>query len=203
MDVTDAVRRRRMVRAFTPEPVAVAVARALVDLARRAPSAGHSQGWAFVALERRRRRPATGTSRCRASGAPTSAGPDSWPRLLWSSAGAAGCVGRALRRSRTRRPRGWATARRRGRCRTGGSTRGWPSSTSCWARSRPDWVPASSACLGHEPAVRESLGVPDDGWRVAGVVTLGHPVPNEPGPIRGLRGRSPLNEVLHQGLGSC
>ncbi len=51
MELSDAVRRRRMVRAFTPEPLLPGTVAALVDLARRAPSAGHTQGWAFVALE--------------------------------------------------------------------------------------------------------------------------------------------------------
>ena len=51
MELSDAVRRRRMVRAFTEAPVDPATVDHLVDLARRAPSAGHSQGWAFVVLE--------------------------------------------------------------------------------------------------------------------------------------------------------
>src|SRR5688500_14286374 len=50
MELGDAVRRRRMVRNFTDEPVAPALVRDLVDHARRAPSAGNSQGTAFVAL---------------------------------------------------------------------------------------------------------------------------------------------------------
>ena len=39
MELTDAVRGRRMVRAFTPDPVDPAVIDRLCDLARRAPSA--------------------------------------------------------------------------------------------------------------------------------------------------------------------
>ncbi|MGV3758422.1 MAG: nitroreductase family protein, partial [Actinomycetota bacterium] len=50
MSFADAVRRRRMVRAFTDEPIDPAVVDGLVDLARRAPSAGNSQGCAFVVL---------------------------------------------------------------------------------------------------------------------------------------------------------
>ena len=53
MELQDVVRRRRMVRRYSPRPVA----RELVDLALRnavrAPSAGHSQGWAFLVLEER------------------------------------------------------------------------------------------------------------------------------------------------------
>jgi nitroreductase len=40
-----------MVRAFLPEPVPAAVLDRVLDAGRRAPSAGHSQGWAFVVLE--------------------------------------------------------------------------------------------------------------------------------------------------------
>jgi nitroreductase len=40
-----------MVRAFRPEPVPAAVLDRVLDAGRRAPSAGHSQGWAFVVLE--------------------------------------------------------------------------------------------------------------------------------------------------------
>src|SRR5688500_12537848 len=50
MELSTAVRRRRMIRAFTAEPVAPAVVDGLIDLARRAPSAGNSQGCAFIVL---------------------------------------------------------------------------------------------------------------------------------------------------------
>ena len=51
MELTDAVRRRRMVRSYDPDrPVGDEVLHRLLDLATRAPSAGHSQGWDFVVL---------------------------------------------------------------------------------------------------------------------------------------------------------
>jgi nitroreductase len=51
MEFQDVVRRRRMVRAFQDRPVPPEVVdRALVN-AVRAPSAGFSQGWAFLVLE--------------------------------------------------------------------------------------------------------------------------------------------------------
>jgi nitroreductase len=40
-----------MVRAFLPEPVPAAVLDRVLDAGRRAPSAGNSQGWAFLVLE--------------------------------------------------------------------------------------------------------------------------------------------------------
>jgi nitroreductase len=51
MEFQDVVRRRRMVRNYSGEPVdPAAVARALAN-ATRAPSAGFSQGWGFLVLD--------------------------------------------------------------------------------------------------------------------------------------------------------
>ncbi|HEY4001475.1 MAG TPA: nitroreductase family protein [Candidatus Xenobia bacterium] len=51
MDFQDVVRRRRMVRAFRRDPVPPEVVERILDNGRRAPSAGHTQGWAFLVLE--------------------------------------------------------------------------------------------------------------------------------------------------------
>lgn len=51
MDVHDAITTRRMRRDFTAQPVPIAEVDRLCDLARRAPSAGNSQGVDFVVLE--------------------------------------------------------------------------------------------------------------------------------------------------------
>ncbi|MFN8482159.1 MAG: nitroreductase family protein [Anaerolineae bacterium] len=48
MEFEDVVRNRRMVRHFTPQPVAPEVVERLVQLARHAPSAGFTQGQSFV-----------------------------------------------------------------------------------------------------------------------------------------------------------
>lgn len=45
------IRRRRMTRRFTAEPLPDGLLASLVDLARRAPTAGYSQGVHFVVLE--------------------------------------------------------------------------------------------------------------------------------------------------------
>ena len=50
-DFADVVRRRRMTRAFTRDPVDEAVLLEMVDLASRAPSAGKVQGWHLVVLQ--------------------------------------------------------------------------------------------------------------------------------------------------------
>lgn len=48
MEFRETLRRRRMVRRYTDEPVDRAVVERIVDAARRAPTAGHSQGQFFV-----------------------------------------------------------------------------------------------------------------------------------------------------------
>jgi nitroreductase len=50
MELTDAVRRRRMVRTFTADPVPAASLDRILHNALRAPSAGFSQGQAFLVL---------------------------------------------------------------------------------------------------------------------------------------------------------
>jgi len=51
MEFPEVVRRRRMVRSYADEPVDPAVLQRMLDHAQRAPSAGFSQGWAFLVLD--------------------------------------------------------------------------------------------------------------------------------------------------------
>ena len=52
MELQDAIRRRRMVRAYDPDrPVPRDEVNVLLDLAIRAPSAGFTQGWRFLVLD--------------------------------------------------------------------------------------------------------------------------------------------------------
>ena len=53
MQFDDVVRRRRMVRNFDDRPVPTDVVERILANAQRAPSAGFSQGWAFLVLEGR------------------------------------------------------------------------------------------------------------------------------------------------------
>ena len=197
MDLSDAVRRRRMVRAFTPETIDPRVVDGLIDLARRAPSAGNSQGWAFVVLEG-----ATQTDRYWDVTLPPERRVDfRWPGLVAAPVLIVALV----------RPDAWvdryaepdkASAGR------GGSGQEWP--VPFW------WVDAGMAVehlllgvveagLGacffglfdHEEAVLAALGVPA-GWRAVGAVALGHPAPDRPGRSQG-RGRRPLGDILHRG----
>jgi Nitroreductase family len=51
MEFTEVIKRRKMVRAFTGEPLAPGTADRLLRAAERAPSAGFSQGYSFLVLE--------------------------------------------------------------------------------------------------------------------------------------------------------
>jgi nitroreductase len=51
MEFQDVVRRRKMVRSYTTDPVDAEVVERALHNATRAPSAGFSQGWAFLVLD--------------------------------------------------------------------------------------------------------------------------------------------------------
>jgi nitroreductase len=80
MELQRAVRTRRMIRTYDPErPVSRETLETLLNLAIRAPSAGHTQGWRFLVLD-------DITSRSRFWSATSDDGPaDSWLRRLQSA----------------------------------------------------------------------------------------------------------------------
>jgi nitroreductase len=51
VEFSEVIKRRRMVRAFTGEPLAAGTTERLLRAANRAPSAGFSQGYSFLVLE--------------------------------------------------------------------------------------------------------------------------------------------------------
>ncbi len=196
MELSAAVRARRMVRAFTDDPVAIEAIEGLVDLARRAPSAGHVQGRAFVSLsgpQTRRYWDVALPEGRRESFA--------WPGLVAAPALIV-CLAR---------PAAWVERYAEPDKATSGLGAGadaWP--VPYW------WVDAGMAAehillgataagLGacffglfdHEVAVLDALGVPA-GWRAVGTVALGHPAADRPG-RSAARLRSPLAEVWHRG----
>lgn len=197
MELGEVVRRRRMVRAFTDEPVGPTTVDALVDLARRAPSAGHSQGWAFVVLEGTEQ-----TSRYWDVALPEDRRSGfRWQGLLDAPVLVVALVRPAAWVDRYAEPDKAGTG-------LGAGEAAWP--VPYW------WVDggmavehlllgAVDAGLGacffglfdREGAVLAALGVPE-GWRGLGVVALGHRAPDEPGRSTD-RGRRPLGEVLHRG----
>lgn len=197
MELADAVRRRRMVRAYDPDrPVPRETLLRLLDAAVRAPSAGFSQGWDFLVLTS-----ADDRDRFWAATSDPDAAPDAWLRGMRSAPALVVCLSDPQRYlERYAEPdKGW-TDRDPGR---------WPV---------PYWdvdtgmaallvlLTAVDEGLGgcffgvppeHRDAVLAAFGVPAD-RRVVGVVSLGHPAPDRRSPsLR--RGRRPVAEVAHDG----
>jgi nitroreductase len=53
LDVLEAIKGRRSIRAFTNQPVEQRLVETLIDAARHAPSAGNIQPWEFVVVKNR------------------------------------------------------------------------------------------------------------------------------------------------------
>lgn len=197
MELAEAVRRRRMVRAYDPDrPVPRAVLDRLLAMAIRAPSAGFSQGWDFVVLTAAADREAFWTATADA-GAPA----DPWLTGMRSAPALLLCLSdpdRYLDRY-TEPDKGW----------TDRDEAHWPV---------PYWdtdvaMAAMLVLLGlvdeglagcffgvppdrHEQ-VREALGIPAN-RRLVGVVSAGYAAPDRRSPsLR--RGRRPVSEVAHDG----
>ena len=196
MEFEQAVRRRRMVRSFTSEPVEPGVVDEICDLARRAPTAGNAAGVEFLVLEggdTDQYWDVTLPSERRTGFA--------WPGLLaapvlvvvWAD------LGGYLRRYRE--PDKAHTG-------LGAGAAAWP--VPYWfvdggAAVMTMLLAARDRGLGaaffgmfdHERAVRKRFGVPPD-RRGVGTVAIGHPASDDRPSQSARRGRPDLSEVLHR-----
>jgi nitroreductase len=196
MELGEVVRRRRMVRAFTDEPLAREAIDALIDLARRAPSAGNSQGCEFLVLDE----PASVAAYWDATLPAERRAGFRWPGLVRAPALVVVAVRPAAYLERYGEPDKAATG-------LGAGEERW--TVPYW------WVDAGAAvehlllgataaglgaCLfglfEHEAAVAARFEVPDD-RRLVGTIALGHPAPDEPG-RSATRPRRTTAEVEHR-----
>ena len=197
MEFRDVVRRRRMVRDYDPDrPVPPEVRERLLEHAIRAPSAGFSQGWAFLVLE-------TPAERERFWAATTDGGaPDAWltrmrraPLLIVPLAHKAAYLERYAAPDK-----GW-TDRDEERW----TAPYWDIDTGM--ASLLMLLTAVDEGLGacffgmppaKVPAVLTAFGVPE-GYRPIGCVSVGYPGEDDPRSPSLRRGRRGVDEVVHRG----
>ncbi len=196
MELQDAVRARRMIRTYDPDrPVPRETLEMLLNLAIRAPSAGHTQGWRFLVLD-------DITSRTAFWDATSEDGPaDSWLRRLQTAPALIVCLSdKSAYLDRYAEPdKGW----------TDKDEARWPV---------PYWdidtgmaamimlLAATDVGLGacffgvppeRWPAFFEAFAVPERLTPV-GVVSLGYPAPDVKSPSL-KRGRRNLDDVVVYG----
>jgi nitroreductase len=195
MEFADAVRRRRMVRNFTAEPVDREVLDLILDLARRAPSAGFTQGFAFLVLEG----PGQVGRFWDATFPAAEREGFRWPGLFSAPLIVLPCTSKQAYLDRYAEPdKGW-TDKEESR---------WPVpywDVDCAFATMTLLLGAVDAGLGALffgifdglAELRTAFGIPDD-FTPIGAVALGHPAPDEPSPSLA-RGRRPVEDTIHHG----
>ena len=198
MEFQDVVRRRRMVRDYTAEPVDPAVVDRAVRNATRAPSAGFTQGWGFLVLDT-----AADVARFWAATSEDTADPDRWlagmmraPVVVVPCSSKAAYLGRYAETDKERADQRWPVPF-------------WHMDAAM--ASLLVLQTAVDAGLGgcffgvpgdRRDDLREAFGIPVE-FTPVGAITLGHPAPREGSdgaqgsPSR--RARKPADEVVHHG----
>jgi nitroreductase len=192
MEFREVVAARRMVRRYTGEPVAPEALERILDAARRAPSAGFSQGQSFVVVT-------DGDRRRRVAGlcdepAYVARGLDPW--ISQAPVHVVPCVSRDAYvdryaepdKSASRGPEGWEVPF-------------WwvdgGASFMLLLLAAVDEGLAAGFLAADADGLRSLLGIPDE-VAPLGVVTIGHPAPDRrSSSLR--RGRRPSAEVIHRG----
>jgi nitroreductase len=202
MELLEVVHRRRMTRSYTDEPVDRQVIEDMLAAAVRAPSAGFSQGWAFLVLDTHR-----DVGRYWAATTGSDSAPDAWltgmrraPVLIVALSCKEAYLSRYAEDDKARQNPGW---RDRAELR-------WP--VPYWHMDTAMAVvlmllvaedAGLGACFFGVPgestaAVRASFGVPADHVPV-GVVSVGHRGPPLAAGSPSRRARRPLGDVVHRG----
>jgi nitroreductase len=202
MEFGDVVRRRRMVRSYDPDrPLPAGLLDQVVDVARRAPSAGFTQGVSFLLLGSVRER---GRFWAATSGPGE---PDRWLRGMRTAPGLiiVLCSPAAYQDRYAMSDKGW-TDRSAGRWAVPYwfVDAGMAAMASLYAVVDADPAGDLGACFFGVPAdrvdaVRRAFGVPVD-QEVAGVISVGYRAAGEgPSGSPRRRGRKPRSEVVRYG----
>ena len=196
MEFQDVVRKRKMVRSFTAEPIAPDVVERIVANAQRAPSAGFSQGWAFLVLDGR-----DATERYwNATMSPERRTAFGWPGMFNAPLLIVCLSNKSAYLARYALPdKGWADR----------DEKRWPV---------PYWdidagmagllilQTAVDAGLGavffgifDQARFRAAFGIPDE-YTAVGTIAIGHRAPTDrPSPSLKIVGKRPASDVVHRG----
>jgi nitroreductase len=197
MEFRDVVRRRKMVRSYTGEPVDPAVVDRALAHAQRAPSAGFSQGWGFLVLDT-----PEDVQRWWEATADDVTAPDGWlAGMMRAPVVVVPCSSKSAYLARYAEPDKGGTPP---------EEQQWP--VPFW---HMDAAMASllvlqtavdeglGACFFGVPrdrfdAVRATFGIPDE-FTPVGAITIGRPAPGGAQGSPRRRGRRPAEEVVHRG----
>lgn len=192
MDFSEVVRKRRMVRHFTAEPVTPEVIERIVGLARQAPSAGFTQGQSFVVVTQ----PELRQELARLCGEEGYVKGGFHPFISGAPVLVIPCTSEAAYHQRYQE---------RDKIRPDGTEIVWPvpywhmdigCAVMILLLAVVDEGLAAGFAGAHDlDAVRELLGIPADVTPV-GVIPIGHPAPDVPSPSL-KRGRKAEAEYLH------
>lgn len=196
MEFNEVIRRRRMVRNYTEDPVSDAQIERILEAARRAPSAGFSQGQSFVVITDAQTR--SRVARLAGEELYTSKGFDPWisraPVLVVV------CTSEQVYRRRYDEP----DKRSAGKPAIDWPVPYWFVDAGCsmmllLLAAVDEGVGALFFAISWgEEAVLADLGVPA-GFRPIGAVALGHPAGDDRPSSSLARGRRPVDQVVHRG----
>jgi nitroreductase len=193
MEFTEVVKKRRMVRNFAPDPVDPAAIDRILDLARRAPSAGYTQGQSFVVVTN----PATRKEIARLCGEEYYVERGMHPFVSAAPVLVVPCTSEAAYHRRYQEP---------DKVQDDGSEIEWPipywhMDIGCAVMTLllavvDEGLAAGFAGADDYDAFRALLGIPPEVTPV-GVIPIGHPAQDIPSPSL-KRGRKPLETVVHR-----
>lgn len=192
MDLYEVIHRRRMIRAFTDDPIAADVVDRILGVAVHAPSAGFSQGWGFLVCEgddARRFFDVTWPVEERSG---PHAGVTAAPLVIVP------CANKQAYLDRYAEPdKGW----------TDKSESNWPvpywdidtgfASMLMLLAVVREGLGAVFFGVSREADMKAAFGIPDE-YRPIGAIAVGHPAPDVRSPSLD-RGRRGVEQVVHRG----
>jgi nitroreductase len=193
MEFDQVVRKRRMTRNYSAEPVPAEVLERMLDLARRGPSAGYTQGLNFVVVTRPELRQAI----AKVSGEEGYVAGGFDPFISWAPVLVVACTSEAAYHRRYQEPDKIAEDGTE----IEWTVPYWYMDIGCAVMilllaAVDEGLAAGFVGVTNMQGLRELLGIPEEVIPV-GVVTIGYPAADVPSPSL-KRGRKPIEEFAHR-----